>query len=239
MWRRAWDQIKLPLIGVGIILLPGFLLYIYKSIKQRSFSEIAGWLWIIGFLLIYAQRLPVVYQHGRYVIPVMPAYFVMGIIGASNFIDISSRKRVRRITSRAWALLIGCLLIGFWIVGARAYAVDVAIIESEMVAVSKWLATQTDADELIAVHDIGAIGYFSNRVILDLAGLVSPEVIPIIRDEYAIAEYLDRNEVSYLVTFPSWYPYLINQGELMYVTNGEFSVNYGGENMGIYRWRDK
>ena len=233
------DQIKLPMIGVGIILLPGFLLFIYKSIKQRSFSKVASWLWIIGFLLIYAQRLPVVYQHGRYVIPVMPTYFLLGLIGLITFIDLSSRKTLMRIASRVWALLIGSLLIGFWVLGARAYAVDVAIIESEMVAVSRWLADQTETDELIAVHDIGAIGYYSDRVILDLAGLVSPEMIPIIRDEYAIAEYLDRNEVSYLATFPSWYPYLVNQGELVYVTNGQFSTNNGGENMGVYRWRDK
>jgi hypothetical protein len=239
IWKRVLDQISLPLIGVGIVILPGFIIYMVNTIKQHSLGAIAGWVWILGFLFMYAIRLPVIYQHGRYVIPVMPAYFVMGLVGIINVIDINSNKTVRRISSRIWVLLIGTILIVFWVVGAKAYAIDVAIIESEMVAVAEWIAENTDPDELIAVHDIGAIGYYGQRDILDLAGLVSPEVIPIIRDEYAIEEFLDGNEASYLVTFPGWYPYLVKQGELIFETEGAFSVNQGGENMVVYRWRNK
>ena len=45
------------------------------------------------------------------------------------------------------------------------------------------MAHNTPPDALIAAHDIGAVGYFGQRRLLDLAGLVSPEVIPFIRDE--------------------------------------------------------
>jgi len=236
LWRRVLDQMNLPLIGVGIILLPGFVFQIYRSIKRSEIGKIAFWLWILGFLIMYAIRLPVIYQHGRYVIPVMPAYFLFGLVGVFYMIDLRSSYTVKRVASRAWVLLIGTVLLIFWIVGARAYALDVAIIESEMVAISKWLADNTDPDDLIAVHDIGAIGYYSDRKILDLAGLVSPEVIQIIDDEVALAEFLDRNEAKYLVTFPDWYPYLANQGDIIYISEGEFSPIIGGENMAVYRW---
>lgn len=239
IWKRVLDQMYLPLIGVGIILLPGFILLIYSSIKRREIGKIATWLWILGFLIMYAIRLPVIYQHGRYAIPVMPAYFLLGLVGVFSVIDLRSSRTVKRVASRTWVLLIGSVLLIFWIVGARAYALDVAIIESEMVAISKWLAVNTDPEDLIAVHDIGAIGYYSDRKILDLAGLVSPEVLPIIDDEEALAEFLDRNEASYLVTFPDWYPYLADQGEIIYVSEGEFSHIIGGENMAVYRWRKR
>lgn len=190
--KRALDQMYLPLIGVGIILLPGFVFLVYNSIKHRVIGEIAIWLWILGFLLMYAIRLPVIYQHGRYAIPVMPVYFLLGLVGVFSVIDLRSSKTLKRVASRSWALLIGSVLLIFWIVGARAYALDVAIIESEMVAISKWLAMNTDPEDLIAVHDIGAIGYYSDRKILDLAGLVSPEVLPIIDDEKLWQNFLTK-----------------------------------------------
>ncbi len=48
---------------------------------------------------------------------------------------------------------------------------------------SLWVHAHTDSADLIAAHDIGALGYFGGRPILDLAGLVNPEVIPFIRDQ--------------------------------------------------------
>lgn len=89
----------------------------------------------------------------------------------------------------------------------------------------------------IAAHDIGALGYFGDRMIIDLAGLVTPEVIPIIRSEDDLESFLDRNSADYLMTFPGWYPRLISGRELIYSTNSEFSPQVGGENMAVYHWR--
>jgi hypothetical protein len=88
-------------------------------------------------------------------------------------------------------LLLGCFL---W--GARFYADDVSFIEEEMVATAKWIAANTPADAVIAAHDIGALGYFDRHRILDLAGLVSPEVVPFIRDETRLAPSSARSGLS-------------------------------------------
>ncbi len=91
-------------------------------------------------------------------------------------------------------------------------------------------------DAIIAVHDIGAIGYFGKQRIVDLAGLISPEVIPFIRDEARLSDYLDQQKVDYLVTFPGWYPDLVQRAEPIFQTQGQFSPLEGGENMRVYRW---
>ena len=91
-------------------------------------------------------------------------------------------------------------------------------------------------DVLLAAHDIGALGYFGRRDILDMAGLVSPDVIPFIRDERALALHLDQNQVDLLVTFPGWYPELVRGREALYQTQGSISRELGGENMAVYRW---
>ena len=120
--------------------------------------------------------------------------------------------------------------------GAKAYAEDVAIIESEMVATAHWIRENTKPEALIAAHDIGAIGYFAQRDIVDLAGLISPDVIPFIRDEDKIAGHLDAQQVDFLMTFPRWYPYLTARSILIFQTDGAFSPQLGGENMAVYDW---
>ncbi len=139
--------------------------------------------------------------------------------------------------SRAWTMVIVGVWLAFYAIGAYTYGQDVAIIDSEMVTAAKWVAVNTPQQAIIAVHDIGAFGFFSQRNLVDLAGLISPEVIPFIRDERRLAEYLDQQNVDYLVTFPGWYPQLILRGIPVYHTQGTFSPKAGGENMWVYRWR--
>jgi hypothetical protein len=66
--------------------------------------------------------------------------------------------------------------------------------------------------------------------------LVSPEVIPFIRDEALLADYLDEKAAEYLVTFPGWYPDLTARGEIIHQTKQDFSPSMGGENMAVFRW---
>jgi hypothetical protein len=236
LWRRVLAEASLPLIGAGALLLPGFIIQTARAVRSRAWGALAGALWVLGYLFLYAWRLPVTYQHGRYVMPVMPAFFVWGLAGMLGWFQLASPVAWRRVLSRAWALSAFLVTLAFWGIGARTYAYDVAIIESEMVATARWVAANTPENSLVAAHDIGALGYFGQRELLDLAGLISPEVIPFIRDEVRLAEYLDARRAGYLVTFPGWYPWLVQRARLIYASGGNFSPAMGGENMAVYRW---
>jgi len=240
LWQRWMDQAALPLVGAGALLLPGFVLEIFFSsrsaFRRRQWGGLAGVAWFLGYLLLYALRLPATYQHGRYIMPAMPVYFMWSLAGMAAWIQPSAVQLWRRVLGRAWILATGLVLGSFWIIGARAYARDVAVIESEMVATARWVASNTEPGSLVAAHDIGALGYFGHRRLLDLAGLVSPEVIPFIRDETRLAAYLDSSQADFLVAFPGWYPNLAKRGHLIFTTGGVFSPAQGGENMSVYRW---
>ena len=233
---RYVKQLSLPLVGIGVVLLPGFVWWVYRSVQRQRWSILAGAIWLAGYLLLYAWRLPVTYQHGRYVMAAMPVYFVWGMAGFIDLVDLRSKLMWRRILFRVWLLSGGIVLISFWLRGAFAYAQDVAVIQTEMVATAQWVAENTPPDALIAAHDIGALGYFGNRKLIDLAGLISPEVIPFIRDEGRLAEYLNQEKVDYLVTFPGWYPRLIERAVFVHSTDGKVSPSLGGENMVVYSW---
>jgi arabinofuranosyltransferase len=233
---RLAEQALLPLVGAGAILLPGFAWLVYRSLRLRRWSVVAGALWAVGYLGLYALRLPVSYQHGRYVIPMMPMYFAWGLAGMLNLAQPAARSMLRRVVSRAWQLSFLLILLAFWGLGMRSFGNDVAFIESEMVDTARWIAQNTPPDALLAAHDIGALGYYGQHTLLDLAGLASPEVIPFIRDEARLAMYLDVHAVDYLVTFPGWYPQLTANREVVYRSPGIFAVEQGYENMAIFLW---
>jgi hypothetical protein len=168
----------------------------------------------------------------------MPIFILFGISGTIVWIDThyQDQRIAPRVLAKVW-LISGIIVISlFWILGVKAYAEDIAIIESEMVTTAHWIRDNTPPNALIAAHDIGALGYFSQRDILDLAGLISPDVIPFIRDEDRLKDYLDAQNVDYLMTFPAWYPSLTLSPPLIYQTHNPYSPKQGGENMAVYRW---
>jgi hypothetical protein len=206
-----------PFIGAQALLLPGLVAAVWSLVRRAGKSEtwprLVPLLWAAAHLATYALRLPVTYQHGRYEIPMVPVLILFGMGGTAMLLRLNDGRMWVRVLSRAAALSVAITILAFVIVGARAYTTDVSIIEGEMVSVARWLDANAAPDDLIAAHDIGAIGYFTRRPLLDLAGLVSPEVIPFIRDEARLAALMRQRGATYLVTFPSWYSRLTSQLE--------------------------
>jgi hypothetical protein len=225
-----------PLIGVGLLLIPGVIVSVVENVRSRRWELLATIFWVVGFIAVYAVRLPVDYQHGRYMIPMIPALFLLGYDGLLMMVRRERQSSFIRILSRSWILSLFLVCFLFWIRGADAYAKDVAVIETEMVAASRWIRANSADDDLIAAHDIGALGYFAERRILDLAGLISADVIPIIRDESALEVLMNEQGANYLMTFPGWYPHLTEGRSIVYSTRGSVSPSIGGENMTVYRW---
>lgn len=225
--------------GARLLLLPGLTWAAYRAARadwrQRRLVYLLPLLWAAGHIGAYAWRLPVTYQHGRYLLGVVPLWVIFGLYGWSALLGRSRQMRVLR---RVGGLSYGIILLLFLVFGAQAYATDVAFIEGEMVATARWLRENTSPDALVAAHDIGAIGYFSERRLLDLAGLVSPGIIPFIDDEAAVAEYVRRSAASYLVTAPGWpYRELTSDPGVRHVFESgyEWTRAQGVNNMAVYR----
>lgn len=225
-----------PLTGVGMVLLPGFIYFTWQAVKQKNWLHLSILAWILGYLWIYAWKLPVSYQHGRYEMPIIPAYLVVSVLAWKDVLLPEKPERWQFVFSRAYLGLGIVTPAIFLALGAQAYQKDVAIIETEMVDTARWISAETPSNAVVAAHDIGALGYFGNRKILDLAGLINPEVIPYLGNSGQISAYIQQVQPDYLEIFPGWYqPPLELQMMQMYSSGAAFSPAIGGENMGVYK----
>jgi hypothetical protein len=213
-WSLAeqYGRLLLPLLGGSlIVLVPGIVAGVYgfarRIPRERHmilFLLPLGWACLL--LSAYAVRLPANYQHGRYVMPILPHLMLYGVGGTLVLLRAGRRRPAARVLSRSLALSAVLVTAGFWGIGAQQYARDVRIINTEMVDAARWVERHVPPDDLLAVHDIGALGYFAPRPIFDLAGLVSPEVVPIIRDKQALMQMMCTHGVRYLMVFPDQRP---------------------------------
>jgi len=228
---RLTDYILPIAASPFVILMPGLFMWIYKSIRERNWGGVAGLIWFLGYVGIYFMRLPA-YQHGRYIIPALPILYLWGLLGMVGFVTSPSvNKRI----VFSWQVMVVVLSFSFQIIGAYQNAYDVVWIESQMVRTAKWVNGNLSSDTVLAVHDIGAIGYFSENPLIDLAGLITPEVVPFIRDETRLATYIDSTPAKYMISFPSLYPHLTSQHMSVFEAGlKDFSFD---ENMNVYLWK--
>lgn len=267
-WLSMYRQ---PLIGAQLLLAPGLVYGLVVLARQKDWTRLLPAMWIVILPALYAWRLPVEYQFGRYMMPIIPFVLIYGVVGtASLFLRMGGRKgedvltagsagggrgkgamtvgsgaggrekgamtAPLRLLRRAWGMTTAVLLVAFLALGANFYAQSVAIVNCEMVATARWARANVPQGALVAVHDIGAQGYFDEHPMLDLAGLVSPEVIPFIRDEPRLKAWMKERGAQYAIFFPTWYPNLSNDAEFqeVFATGCAVTRTTGEENLKVY-----
>jgi arabinofuranosyltransferase len=156
--------------------------------KRFRAQRLLPWVWVGVLPLLYGMRsVPVL---SRYLLPMLPILAWLAW----------------RAVERWWAgeeptpqLRPGAILLG---VGLAALAITQNVIwyqaavipqvksftsgiNGSLVPWGKWFAEHTDKNVSIAAPDIGAIGYYSNRRVVDLVGLVTPAIVPLLEREPA------------------------------------------------------
>ncbi len=224
------------------LLLPFFVLGVGVLLRRATLVS----LWSVGLPLVYAFLHTVLYQHGRYLMPLIPCHALVGVVGLLEARKLARRRGWRWAslqTSLSIAVLSLLLVAGTaWRLPtmARQYARNVDEINRVHVALGHWVREHTPPSALLALNDIGAITYASQRPVVDLAGLVTPEVVPLLRSPdraSRLIEFMARRGVDYVVIFPAWFPDLAESDELeeVYRVTVEERTIIGGETMVVYR----
>ncbi|MFT3894087.1 MAG: hypothetical protein QM730_20850 [Anaerolineales bacterium] len=232
LFQRFGNYLGVTVASPFLALIPGVLVWIKKAIERRNWGTLAGVIWFLGYVGIYFMRLPA-YQHGRYIIPALSILYFWGVLGTIELINnLKANKRLVFI----WRSVLVTLIIAFAFLGARQNAMDVYWVENEMVATAEWVQQNLPPDAVLAVHDIGALGYFVPNPMIDMAGLINPEIIPFIRDENQLANYLTTHSADYLIVLPGFYPQLTSGLQPVFSAKTDPAILRVDENMQVYPW---
>jgi hypothetical protein len=95
----------------------------------------------------------------------------------------------------------------------RLYRGECERVESTQLRIGHWIADNLGTDARVATHDVGAIAFASQRPVVDLVGLVTPEMAGAYRHgEGALWEALDAlspdKRPTHMAVIPAWMPYL-------------------------------
>ncbi|MFW5691249.1 MAG: hypothetical protein ACOCXZ_02000 [Chloroflexota bacterium] len=243
--ERLLDM-KLPLLVGGLALLvPGVVVYGLVMISRGLTVNREAWLWLLplawaaALIMLYAARLPAAYQHGRYVMPALPALLIIGVVGTDWLLTRTRGLPGVRVLPLTLAFAAALTVLYFAVgQGPLIYRADQRVIEDEMVAQAQWIRDNLPPDALLAVHDIGAVGYFAPRRIIDIAGLVTPEATDRIGDAEALWALMQDRRADYLMAFPDQIPgQNPDDPRLCFVHDspGTGSTDLGGPKMTIYR----
>jgi hypothetical protein len=190
---------------------------------------------------------PVVGNFGRYFFPLFPLIAVFAAL-ALGFIFERGESTI--FSSRAWkglGLLIICLPTVVMLArGALVFTRNVGNVEDSDVAAAHWLQDRVPAEALLAVNDVGALKYILPNRVLDMAGIVSPEISTAKKDAVArganwqqgVANVLAREKPDYAVVFPNWYPGLVGEDKILrpiHVIRIRGNITMGGDAVAICR----
>jgi hypothetical protein len=185
----------------------------------------------LGMALLAPYRGPG-FQEGRYSSHLLPLALIAVAAGLG-----AGLGRWRRPMTLVW------LALALWalVPAAQRYAWGVQNIEAMQVRLGHWLDAHTPRTARLAVNDIGAIAFVSRREIVDLIGLVTPEILPYRRQgEEGVIRFVQERCPDYVIVFPAWFPRLTARSDLLEPLHSVRLARVevaGGPEMVVYRVR--
>jgi arabinofuranosyltransferase len=211
-----------------LVLLPALVLVWRRGGRRLGLVALVLLAHPLGMAVLAPYRGPA-FQEGRYSIHLLPLALVAVAAGAGTL------GRWRRALTLAW------LALALWalVPAAERYAWGVQNIEAMQVALGRWVDAHAPRTARLAVNDIGAIAFVSRREILDLMGLVTPEILPYRRQgEDGVIRFVQESCPDYVIVFPTWFPRLTARADLLeplhQVRLARVEVS-GGPEMVVYR----
>jgi hypothetical protein len=203
------------LVPLGGLMLVGSVAWLAASVARERRERLAsGWtFYAVAVLLALAAALTATTPGnlGRYYHNVCALLAIAGALGWIGLVRAAVQRWPRNASILAAALGVAALVFearAQWHWG-HMYALAMRDIGTQQVQMADWIAAHEPSSAVVMANDVGAIGYYTQRPIFDLVGLVTRgEVTAYIVGPGAVFEQLERllpNErPSCLAIYPEW-----------------------------------
>jgi hypothetical protein len=160
----------------------------------------------VGMALLAPYREPS-FQEGRYSMHLLPL--------ALTVLAVAATALPPRVLRSLTLLYLAAALVTLPGAGER-YAWGVQNINAMQVHLGQWVSAHLPPKASLALNDIGAIAYVSRRPVIDLMGLVTPDILPYRREgERGVARYIAERCPDYVIVFPAWFPLLTSRRDVL------------------------
>jgi hypothetical protein len=134
--------------------------------KNKTFVPL---LWIFGFIILYVVTDADIIS--RYLLIISPFFILVGV---SVFGKIKNFSTIKLIIT--YLIFAGFSQFVFYLYVKQPVNNFSKGIEECLIPIGKWLNENTEPGSKILVNDVGAIGYYSNRYIIDAAALINSDI---------------------------------------------------------------
>ncbi|HSH04399.1 MAG TPA: hypothetical protein VLL52_17950 [Anaerolineae bacterium] len=166
--RLAVVWLLLMVVGLGVVVRYG-----WAVVEKVSWWPVL--LWTVGYISGYSL-LGVLY-FAWYYPPIMPSVILLVAAGGGYVVERVVAGRSAKWKSLVWiGLSLLCAIPAVSWVNSKQRAHINPFLE-DYVLVGEWFEANTPASSSVATIEIGAVGYYSERTIVDTMGLVSPGMI--------------------------------------------------------------
>jgi hypothetical protein len=166
-------------------------------LRRRLAAGLAFFIvWVLLHNLFYALLLPNFGTAGRYE-GCNFALFAVAIVFGARLILGWVKDKYFRLIPYAFTVAAFISAFGSYDTWRLMYADNIHHIKTVHEAAGKWAAANLPPDARIASFDIGVFGYFADRYIIDLGGLLDRETVNYLRDKNMSA-YIKKKDADYL-----------------------------------------
>lgn len=221
-----------------------FIYSIFKKKIENNFLLINLWIFLLP--LVSAFLASNWRHHGRYLIPLIPFINIIAIYILHKLNSYYSNGRLKRAgLYRKFALtliLIASIYSGIMFAGVLGWNVE--NINNQQGKIAEWLKINLPDEKAFGMNDIGIITFKTKKYVVDMAGLVTPEVFKFQKMNYdkgtkELFRYLKSKGVNYIIIYPDWFEYIIANysGVLTQVHTQKLQKNTicGGIEMFVYK----
>lgn len=192
----------------------------WDVVRRKRNPLLVLFLWSAILFAAYWYDLPKLYQNGRYLMPIIPFFVLFSLDGLRMVFRFLKGIIPRLMRPNAANVLSGVVIV-FLVLqsGEKAFAEQRTYIDScryimdRQVKTAIWIRDHVPENAVVATHDIGAIGFYSNRRVVDMVGLVSPEMIANIGRFDLLTEFLIKSGVTHIAVLRNWFE-IVNMNPL-------------------------